>query len=83
MDMKVESSDHSTPTTDMADATICSTDSAYIDASPVKQTSPKQEGKIKAYVDFTEFNKNYLEYKSKNRDDFTSDNYVNMDSPAS
>ena len=49
------------------DATICSNDSAY--GTPSLVNSPaKQEGKIKAYVDFKAFDKNYSEYVKKNED---------------
>lgn len=48
------------------EATIRSIDSAYATGNG-KVDNPKQphEGKIKAYVDFTEFNKNYAEYLKK------------------
>lgn len=42
------------------DATMRSTDSNYISNSLANQ--PKQSEKIVAYVDFSEFNKNYQEY---------------------
>lgn len=47
----------------LRDATICSTDNSY--ASMVGGKSTKQEETIKAYVDFTEFNKNYAHYLKK------------------
>lgn len=40
------------------DATMRSTDSNYISLT----NQPKQSEKIQAYVDFSEFNKNYHEY---------------------
>lgn len=49
-----------------AEATIRSIDSAYATGNE-KVDDPKKphEVKIKAYVDFTEFNKNYAEYLKK------------------
>lgn len=45
------------------DATICSNDSNYaLGGSLVSTKTPKNEQTIKAYVDFTEFNKNYEDY---------------------
>ena len=49
--------------TKLGDATIRSTDSAYGTAI---QTKP--EAKVKAYVDFSAFNKNYAEYIKKKQD---------------
>lgn len=48
------------------DLTIRSIDSAYATGNG-RPDNPKKphEGKIKAYVDFTEFNKNYAEYLEK------------------
>lgn len=44
------------------DATICSNDSAFGTASLVNSQA-KQDGKVKAYVDFTIFNRNYENFK--------------------
>lgn len=48
------------------DATICSNDSSNVNENSLVTNSAKKTGKIKAYVDFTEFNKNYEEYLEKN-----------------
>lgn len=47
-----------TPKQQAVDATICSMDSN----SEAQGSLPKPEGKIKAYVDFSNFNRNYEEY---------------------
>ena len=49
------------------DATICSDDSAYAAQNSIVDDSPKTEGpaKVKAYVDFTDFNRNYEDYLKK------------------
>lgn len=44
------------------DATICSNESSYVGTKSVESCTFKEESKIKAYVDFTEFNKNYEKY---------------------
>lgn len=50
-----------------ADATMRSNDSAYNTGnSPSANSTTKQDGKIKAYVDFTEFNRNYEAYLQRN-----------------
>lgn len=47
----------------VTDQTICSEDSNYASLNNSSNSrAPEQETKIKAYVDFTEFNKNYEEY---------------------
>lgn len=52
------------------DMTICSADSSYVLSSSIV---PKYEGKIKAYVDFTKFNKNYSAYKKDHKIIYSSD----------
>lgn len=54
------------PVQQAADATICSVDSSTDGQGSMINTRPKQGGKIKAYVDFSDFNKNYEEYLRKN-----------------
>lgn len=44
------------------DATICSNNSAYAMGNSLGNIAKQEPNKIKAYVDFTEFNKNYQEY---------------------
>lgn len=58
-------SGYSTLSMQALEATICSTDSSYVMGNNAGNIVLKQEGKIKAYVDFTEFNKNYSEYMEK------------------
>lgn len=55
--------DYGTLPIQQTDTTICSNDSNYaINNSRMPSNDPKTNGKIKAYVDFSEFNKNYEEY---------------------
>lgn len=60
----------SIPQRDDLDMTICSGDSSYVLGSSIIH---KYEGKIKAYVDFTEFNKNYSIYKKEHKISYPSD----------
>lgn len=63
-------SETSSMQTDNIDMTICSGDSSYVLNTGM---IPKYEGKIKAYVDFTEFNKNYSVYKNEHKILYSSD----------
>lgn len=54
------------PVQQAVDATICSVDSSTDGQGSMVNTKPKQGAKIKAYVDFSDFNKNYEEYLRKN-----------------
>lgn len=70
---------NSIPPEENIDMTICSGDSSYVLSSSI---IPRYEGKIKAYVDFTEFNKNYSAYKKEHKilyssDDDSSESSVN------
>jgi len=66
MEKIIGTSGYGTLPMQVADATICSTESNYAINSGACNTAPKHDNKIKAYVDFTEFNKNYEEYLRKN-----------------
>lgn len=51
------------PNRQAVDATICSNDSgSYASQASLPNTSIKQSNKVRAYVDFSDFNKNYEEY---------------------
>lgn len=50
------------PMQQAAEATICSIDSNSDGQGSMVNTSHKPEGKVKAYVDFSDFNKNYEDY---------------------
>lgn len=54
------------PVQQAVDATICSVDSSTDGQGSMVNTRPKPDGKIKPYVDFTDFNKNYEEYLKRN-----------------
>lgn len=63
MDKKTNHSDESKVAME-TDATIRSNDSSYPTASIVSNEPQK---KVKAYVDFTDFNRNYAEYMAKKK----------------
>lgn len=65
MDVRVGTSDYGTLPMQPPDATICSDDSAYAMVNNSLINNGENQ-KIKAYVDFTEFNKNYEQYLEKN-----------------
>lgn len=59
----VGTSDYGTLPTQPVDTTICSNDSTYaIISNSIPTSDLKTGGPVKAYVDFTEFNRNYKEY---------------------
>lgn len=66
----------------VADATVRSNDSSsHTTANNMTAGVPKQDDKIKAYVDFTEFNKNYEDYlKKKQEAELQSRNNSNANS---
>lgn len=64
MDKNIGTSGYGTLPLQAPDATICSNDSIYTNSLTNNPQKP-HEGKVKAYVDFTEFNKNYEEYLKK------------------
>lgn len=47
------------------DATICSSEGSYVGNKSIDSSSIKENVRIKAYVDFSEFNKNYEQYLLK------------------
>lgn len=53
------------PAQQTADATICSNASSSYGQASLISNAAKQGGKVKAYVDFTDFNKNYEDHVRK------------------
>lgn len=75
----VGTSDYGTLPNQPTDTTICSNDSTYaVNNNSMSSNDLKPGVKIKAYVDFTEFNKNYEEY-IKNQSTKNSSDVSDMD----
>lgn len=77
----VGTSDYGTLPVQQADTTICSNDSTYaISNNSMSSSDMRTDGKMKAYVDFTEFNKNYDQYLREQAAQKSNDSSSNKNS---